>query len=285
MRTSYATTVDLDSARLAKDLEHSTTFKFSEAYSNYLIGGPWKSVMLWAAGGDEGDGLINNYQYGHGSTFTDYGRQLPYLQELISTVANPARLHFVRLAVISDLVIMPHRDYIELAEIPDDDRIAHRMHIPLATNDECYFSEYNTVYRMRAGEVWYFDAAQIHSAASFSNEPRTHLIFDFIEKPDAGPILSISTDDATDGIPADRTVPRPRLSADERAMLSDLAGVLTMDTFNEVFGIVIKTHFRRDGGEDFAWETMAALARASADPAVLPHTQKLRRYFTLARPA
>jgi hypothetical protein len=287
MRTRYAATVPLDNARLTKDLEHSSTFRYSEAYSNYLVGGPWKSCMLWATGGDSGDGLLTNYQYDRSAMFTDYGRQLPYLQELITSTANPARLNFVRLAVFAKSVIVPHRDFLELGEIPDDARSSHRLHLPLATNDECFFSEGNTVYRMRAGEVWHFDATQIHAVASFAEEPRVHLIFDFVEKPELGPLLAIEDvrRGEGEGIPVDRRVSRPPLPEADRAHLQRLADVLTMDTFNEVFSILIKKHFRYDGGDDFAWDTMTALAGDCADPAVLPHTLELRRYYTLERSA
>ncbi|GAA2987928.1 aspartyl/asparaginyl beta-hydroxylase domain-containing protein [Streptosporangium longisporum] len=284
MRTQYVNTLTLDEARLAKDLEQALTFKFSEAYSNYLIGGPWKSAMLWATGGDEGDGLLTNYHYDQRSTFTEYGRQLPYIQEIITSVANTARLNFVRLAVFSKSVIVPHRDYIELAEIPEDSRSAHRLHIPLATHEDCYFSEDNVVYRMRAGEVWHFDASQIHSVASFSGEPRIHLIFDFADRPQDGPILAVP-DEGNGTIDASRVVHRPPLPDAERSSLKRLSQVLTMDTFNEVFGIVVKTHFRRDGGAGFVWDTMIGLARDSADPAVLTHATELRQYFTLDRPS
>ncbi|MFF0737886.1 aspartyl/asparaginyl beta-hydroxylase domain-containing protein [Streptomyces chartreusis] len=284
MRTQYVSTIPLDGPRLAKDLEQSSTFRYSEAYSNYLIGGPWKSAVLWSAGGDSGDGLLTNYAYDQEFAFTEYGKQLPYLQELITTVADLSRLNFVRLAVFSKSVIVPHRDFLELGEIPDDARSAHRLHIPLVTNDECFFSEDNTVYRMRTGEVWYFDAAQVHSVASFSSEPRIHLIFDFVERPGAGPLVTL--DDRREeggGIPADRTVRRPPLPNADRTNLLRLADVLTMDNFGEIFSIVVKTHFRYDGGEQFAWDTMTAIARGSKDPAVLEHTLELRQYFTLER--
>ncbi|MFD5843275.1 aspartyl/asparaginyl beta-hydroxylase domain-containing protein [Streptomyces chartreusis] len=284
MRTQYVSTIPLDGPRLAKDLEQSSTFRYSEAYSNYLIGGPWKSAVLWSAGGDSGDGLLTNYAYDQEFAFTEYGKQLPYLQELITTVADLSRLNFVRLAVFSKSVIVPHRDFLELGEIPDDARSAHRLHIPLVTNDECFFSEDNTVYRMRTGEVWYFDAAQVHSVASFSSEPRIHLIFDFVERPGAGPLVTL--DDRREeggGIPADRTVRRAPLPNADRTNLLRLADVLTMDNFGEIFSIVVKTHFRYDGGEQFAWDTMTAIARGSKDPAVLEHTLELRQYFTLER--
>ena len=284
MRTRYVATIPLDEERLAKDLAHSATFRFSEAYSDYLIGGPWKSVTLWATGGDSGDGVLTNYDYGRTATFTDHGRQLPYLQEIITSTADLNRLNFVRLAVISNSVILPHRDFLELGEIPEESRSAHRLHIPLVTHDQCFFSEDNVVYRMGAGEVWFFDAYQMHSVASLSNVSRTHLIFDFVDRAGDGPLVTVDTGD-DGGIPADRTVVRAPLPDEDRAELLRLANVLTMDTFWEVFAILIKKHFRYDGGDDFVWQTMMAIARASKDPAVLPHTLELHRYYTLERSA
>jgi hypothetical protein len=153
----------------------------------------------------------------------------------------------------------------------------------LATNDKCFFSDANTVYQMQAGDVWFLDAAQIHSVASFSKEPRIHLIFDFIDTGDTAPLLKL--DDAGVDMPADRVVARPPLPDPDRAALRRLADVLTMDTYYEVFAIVIKKYFRFDAGEAFVWDTMTELARACPDPAVLPHTLDRRRYYTLERSA
>jgi hypothetical protein len=284
MRTRYVTTIPLDAARLEKDLQHSASFRYSEAYSDYLIGGPWKNATLWARGGDAGDGVLTNYAYDRASTFTEYGQQLPYLQELISSTVDTTRLNFVRLARISNSVIVPHRDFLELGDIPEDARSAHRLHIPLVTHDDCFFSEDNTVYRMRAGEVWFFDASRIHSVASLRNAERIHLIFDFFDAGD-GPLVTVDDEGYGEGVPADWTVARPPLSDTDRANLHRLSDVLTMDTFGEVFSIIIKNHFRFDGGDDFPWKAMTAIARACNDPAVLPHTLELYRYYTLERSA
>jgi hypothetical protein len=285
MRTRYVSTVALDAARLAKDLEHSASFRYSEAYSDYLIGGPWKSATLWARGGDAGDGVLTSYAYDRAATFTEHGEQLPYLQELITNTVDTTRLNFVRLARISDSVIVPHRDFLELGEIPEDARSAHRLHIPLVTHEDCYFSEDNTVYRMRQGEIWFFDASRIHAVASLTNVERIHLIFDFFDADRGGPLVTVEDDGYGDGVPADRAVARPPLSDSDRANLLRLADVLTMDTFGEIFSIIIKKHFRYDGGDDFVWNTMTAAARACEDPAVLPHTLELHRYYTLERSA
>lgn len=286
MRTHYVGSVSLDSARLAKDLDRCRSFQWSEAYSDYVFGGSWKSCMLWAPGGDSGDGVVANYAYDRASAVTGHGEQLPYLRELIESTADLTRLNFVRLALVSNSVIIPHRDLLELSELPDDVRNAHRMHIPLATNENCFFSEDNVVYRMRQGEVWFLDASRIHSVAVLSGEQRIHLMLDFVDMPGDGPLATVEgAAREQDGVPADRIVARPPLPDGDRADLLRLADVLSVDTFDEVFSIVIKKHFRYDGGDDFVWNTMTALARASRDPAVLPHTTELLKHYTLERSA
>jgi hypothetical protein len=229
--------------------------------------------------------VVTNYAYDRPSGVTEHGRQLPYLHELITGVADLSRLNFVRLALVSNSVIIPHRDLLELSELPDASRNAHRLHIPLVTNDNCFFGEDNLVYRMRRGEVWFLDASQIHTVAVLSEVARIHLMLDFVDVPGDGPLTTVEGGGEDAGIPPDKIVQRPALRDDERADLMRLSTVLSMDTFDEIFSIVIKKHFRRDGGDDFIWSTMTALARASADPAVLPHTDQLRKHYTLERSA
>ncbi|MGW4393650.1 aspartyl/asparaginyl beta-hydroxylase domain-containing protein [Amycolatopsis nivea] len=283
MRTQFVAELALDEERLAADLEHARSLRYSEAYSNFLIGGPWKSCVLWARGGGEGDGVMTNYDHDDEPSVTASGRELPYLQEIIAKVADLGRLSMARLAVFAESVIVPHRDYLELGEIPEDARPAHRVHIPLATHEECYFSEDNVVYRMRKGEVWFFDASRLHSVASFVEQPRAHLILDLVDQPAPGPLVKVGDAPGAGGIPEANAVSRPPLSDSEREALARLADVLTVDNLREVFSIVIRKHFRRDGGEDFAWTTMTALAEACADPGVLPKVEELRQYFVLQR--
>jgi len=285
MRTHYVASIPLDRDRLSKELELTASFHWSEAYSEYLFGGPWKSFMLWACGGDAGDGIMTNYAYDQPSSMTGYGQQLPYMQELITTTVDLTRLQFVRLAKVANSVILPHRDLLEFTELPEDAKVAHRVHIPLATNADCFFSEGNTIYRMREGEIWYLDATQMHSVAALSHEPRFHLIFDFVDKPGAAPLVTVPDEGEGAGIPASRTVARPPLPDADRADLLRLADVVTMDNFSEVFSIVIKKHYRFDGGDNFVWNTMTTIARDSKDSAVLPHILELHRYYTLERSA
>src|SRR6185436_5845976 len=50
MRTHYVGDVSLDPARLDADIDRARTLAWSEAYSDYVFGGSWKSLMLWAPG-------------------------------------------------------------------------------------------------------------------------------------------------------------------------------------------------------------------------------------------
>ncbi|MEV1143563.1 aspartyl/asparaginyl beta-hydroxylase domain-containing protein [Micromonospora sp. NPDC049799] len=285
MRTHYVADTWLDDSRLAKDLAQTDSIPWSEAYSDYVFGGAWKSCMLWARGGSAGDGVVTNYDHDRPAAFTEFADQLPYLRELIESVADLDRLNFVRLAKVQNSVIIPHRDLLELSELADETRNAHRMHIPLATNEDCFFNEGDTVYRMRKGEVWFLDASEIHSVAVLSSEERVHLMFDFVDVPSTKSLITVEGAGPEAGIPADRTVKRPPLTDADRAGLMRLADVLTVETVNEIFSIVIKKHFRYDGGENFVWGTMIDIARAAADPAALPHVEELRRHYTLERSA
>jgi len=285
MRTQYVADTPLDDARLAKDLEQSELFPWSEAHSDYVSDGAYKSCMLWTRGGQVGDGVVTTYDHRQPSAFTEYANQLPYLRELISTVVDLERLNFVRLAKVQNSVIIPHRDLLELSDIPDDARSVHRVHIPLVTNENCFFNEGNTVFQMRRGEIWFLDASQIHSAAVLSTEKRIHMMLDFVDTPSEKPLVKIEGRSADVGIPEDRKVKRPPLTDADHAGLRQLAGVITMETVDEIFSIVIKKHYRYDGGDDFVWTTMTDIARDSGDPEVRRHIEELRRYFTVERSA
>jgi hypothetical protein len=110
-------------------------------------------------------------------------------------------------------------------------------------------------------------------------------MLDFVDRPSSKPLITIDGEREDAGIPADRTVKRPPLTDAGYANLLRLADVLTMDTFSEIFSIVMKTNLRYDGGEDFVWNTIVAIARASQDAAMLRHATELRRHYTLERSA
>lgn len=285
VQTQLVGRLDLDTDAVEAELAHAATkFAFSEAYSDYLCGGPWKSAMLWASGGATGTGLVTDYDHASRSAVTEFGERLPYLRQLVETNFNLANLNFARLAVMSNSVTVPHRDLLELNDIPEDTRTAHRVHVPLVTSGDAYFTQDNVVYRMRAGEVWFFDASRVHGAAALSPATRTHLIMDFSNAGGDGDLTRFPLR-PTGTVPADRIVRRPELSDAERKDLLGLAAVIDPDNYRDVFSIVIRKHYRSDGGDNFVWDTLDEIGRQSQNEDVRAKIQELHRFFLMERSA
>jgi hypothetical protein len=276
MRTHRVTTLELDRARLQPEIERAWDFRYSEAYSDYLCGGPWKSCMLWTAGGEAGDGFITNYDAALSGAKTPSAQQMSYLWSEVERHFDLRYLRFARLALISNSVIIPHKDLLEYG------KLLHRVHLPLVTNDRCFFSEANVVYRMRFGEVWFFDAATMHSAASFSDERRLHLILDFADVPQTDKFVR-HPGPAVQEIAADSIKQRPPLTAEERKDLMALARLVDAGNFRDVFSIVIRKHYERDGGDNFVWNTMMKIADANQDPEVERRVREMYQYFMVER--
>lgn len=284
MRTQRVGRLDLDEHALGEELRRSHDFLYSDAYSEYLCGGPWRSCMLWSVGGARGDGLVTNYDHQERTRKTPYGEQMPHLAAVVERSFNLEHLRFARLAVISNSVIIPHRDLLELDDVPAHARNAHRIHVPLVTSEHCYFSEDDTVYRMKFGEVWFFDSSVMHSAASFSPDWRVHLMLDFSDVTRGDELLRFPLGDGP-GIPRDSICERPALGDEEHAQLMALARIVDVDNLRDVFGIVIKKHYRRDGGPDFVWRTMREIAGRSRNSAVMSKIDELYGYFMVKRSA
>lgn len=284
MRTYRIGKINIDRDALSYDIERIARFEFSEAYSDYVCGGPWKSCMLWTLSGDAGDGIVTHYDHRRQSAPTKYAEQLPYLSGLIRRLFDLEYLTFARLAIISNSVIIPHKDLLELSSVPSQARNTHRVHVPLVTNEQCYFSEGEIVYRMRCGEVWFFDSSNVHSAASFSNQKRLHLLLDFMDHKDPRKLVKFATD-GPEEIPQDAICKRPEMSMEDRDALMGLARIIDMDNYRDVLSILIKKHYRATGGDGFIWDTALKIARDSRKPEVKAQLGQLHRYFLLEREA
>lgn len=284
MKTQRVGYVDLDVDRIAQEISLTADFAYSDAYSEYVCGGPWSSCMLWAAGGENGTGLVTEYDFDQMPSKTKYGAQLPYLTSLVEQHFHLETLTFARLAAISDSVIIPHRDLMELQDVPEQSRNVHRIHIPLVTNRNCFFMENDTVYRMHPGEIWFFDAASWHSAASLSPEKRYHLVMDFREVKNADEILKFAPDGAP-GIPVDRVVRRVPMPGEEKARLLQLASLINEYNYRDIFSLIIKSHYLHDGGKGFIWRTFLDIVDASGRKDVRDLVADLHRYFLIERTA
>lgn len=280
MRTQLLGRLDLDQERLSKDLERSLDLHYSEPYMEFNFGRPWKSVMLWAPGGGVGDDIIAHYDITKPSGVTAHGEYLPYISEIIQDNFVTENVTFARLAVVSDMVMVPHRDYVELSGDAHQ-RAAHRLHVCLATSEDCVFTDEDVVYQMKAGEVWFLDASRLHGAGVISPARRVHLILDLADV-DTGQLLAF---DATPsgGIPEASIRQRPPLSDQEREAVLSLASIVDLDNLSEIFALVVKKDYRAYGGPDFVWSTMREVARLSGNPEIVAKIASWHKHCVLER--
>lgn len=277
MRTQRIAQLELEAERLALDLGLLPALELSTAYSHYICGGPWLSCMLWTIDGAAGDGELIHYQGAARPDWTPHAQRLPAVRRLIEHNFHLGKLKFARLAILlPGSVIIPHRDLLEL------DTPLHRLHVPLATDENSLFTERNIVYRMRRGEVWFMDASDVHSVACFSAQNRVHLILDFGDDAAVGEIMSIPHE-AGDGIPSDCVVERPAIKPSERQALQGLSQILNERNYLKVVELVIHQHYRSNGGPNFVWSTLLDIAGSAPNQAAAELVREAHRYFLLER--
>ena len=98
----------------------------------------------------------------------------PNIKNLLSYLQCPLKaVRLMRLKAGAE--IKPHRDHelsIEFGEA--------RLHLPIHTSDSVRFYVNKKIIPMRAGELWYFNADQIHEVYNDGNEDRINLVIDCV---------------------------------------------------------------------------------------------------------
>ncbi|SEF24642.1 L-proline 3-hydroxylase, C-terminal [Amycolatopsis pretoriensis] len=282
MQTRLLGTFEIDHQKLSQDLDVISHFDFDEPYIEFSCGYPWKSAMVWTSGGVLGDGVLSRYDNRQPCLPTANGRKLAYVREIIQNFFVVEHLLFARVVVMSNNVLVPHRDFLELEDKSKDEKVAHRLQVPLATSEDALFMEENVIYRMRVGEVWSLDATRLHSAAALTDHKRVHLILDFADTGKETRLVKFG-EDRSAGIPDTNLAKRPALSAGDRDAILGMSKVIDMDNFKDILGIIIKKHYRNDAGEGFVWETMREISRLSGDPEIEAHANNLYEHYVLSR--
>jgi putative nonproteinogenic amino acid hydroxylase len=243
MNSRILTTLPIDDALLARDLEEIARFPIREEYSEYSFGA-WRSFVLANGSGDHEDMRFRTFP--GACSFTQLGERVPYLRELITRHFRPDGLKWVRLFTVQDGLLVSHRDFIEF------NHSFWRVHVPLKTDLTCLHSEENDVFHMRRGEVWFLDATTIHSACSLSGFQRVSLCLDF--EADALPLEQVLRPGALP--PADPfMISRPPLDARQHEALRGLRGLADKANFRQLIRLLGAVHFYRQAhaGAMFDW--------------------------------
>lgn len=100
--------------------------------------------------------------------------QCPEIQNLFTQLQCPIKAaRLMRLKAGAE--IKPHRDH-ELSIEFDE----ARLHVPVHTSDAVSFLVDKKIIPMRAGELWYFNADQVHEVYNRGSEDRINLVIDCV---------------------------------------------------------------------------------------------------------
>jgi len=266
-------TLDIDPLLLQKDLKKALNFQFNATYSEF-ISGTLGSCALWNKSGLSDETLVSHYD--GCSKKTPYAKQLSYICSFVEKNFNIDELKLARILNIKyNSVLIPHVDFLET------EREFYRFHIPLQTDEQCFNSEESTVYQMKVGEVWYINASRAHSAASFSNQDRLHLVLDFDSLQPIESITKFSLE--AQGIPLQNTIQREKITEETNKTIESFASIINNYNFNDIFTILIKLHFTKEVSANDVFTFLFEIVNKSKNTSLIEKTKDMYLYYMKER--
>jgi hypothetical protein len=120
----------------------------------------------------------NPFQYITLSRWEDWKPLLMPIMEKVVSHYNYQKGCFPRVMFAnlpSKCIIAPHTDGDEKGSIP------HKIHIPLVTNDRCYFFIEEKRHFLEQGVAYEVNNSKKHGVANGGNSDRIHLIFEYLD--------------------------------------------------------------------------------------------------------
>ena len=267
LRSACITTVNVDIEAVRTDLAVADGLVAPrDTYSEFSFG-RWYSHVLANATGDESDDEFRP-QPGP-AVITSLGQALPGIFGLIEDTFYLDQLRWARLIVQTDGLLIPHVDFVEF------ERPTTRLQIPLRTTAAALHSEEEAVMHLRAGEVWFLDAAVPHAAYSPPGPPRIALCLDFdIPRTDITSCLRRPPQPVW----APEIVDRPRIDQEQIAALIELGAILDQDTIREVLRLMGMVHFRRQTHAAACFNWLVSAAERSKNESLIQRTRGFRTY-------
>lgn len=167
IRFSYTYDKDKLSTELKDVLQQDWSLHFNSKDFN----GDWRSISLRSATGKSNDIYA---QANVGYKDTPVLEMMPYVRGILdSWQCEKEAVRLLSLAPGSE--IKPHKDM--GCGYRDGN---FRIHIPIITNPDVYFTVEDETLHLQAGECWYMDFSLTHSIVNHGNTARVHLIMDCI---------------------------------------------------------------------------------------------------------
>jgi hypothetical protein len=112
---------------------------------------------------------------------SDFSKPTPIYNEFIASLINEIlqEVPDLKLSRIRIAVLKPHPESEAYWHKDSDGAQVFRLHIPIETNDQCFFDYQNERHHLKAdGSLYLIDVGKIHRAVNNSSEDRFHIIAD-----------------------------------------------------------------------------------------------------------
>ncbi|WP_250399196.1 aspartyl/asparaginyl beta-hydroxylase domain-containing protein [Streptomyces cellostaticus] len=279
MRSHILGRIELDQERLRKDLDYLAAVPTVEEEYDEFSNGFWKNIPLYNASGGSEDQLYRDLE-GAPARPTRHAERVPYLHEIITTVYDQDRLQMARTRNLKNAVVIPHRDFVELDRQVD---LYFRTFMVLEDSPLAFHSDDDTVIHMRPGEIWFLDAAAVHSAVNFSDISRQSLCVDLafnasFDEKEAFADASVYAPGETPELPD-----RKPFTGEHAERIRSLAGVIERENFRDVLFLLSKVHFTYDvhPGETYDW--LIAISKKAGDDKMVEKAERIRDFAIGAR--
>lgn len=157
--------------KLCAELEDVLKEEWPLHFNARDFNGDWRSISLRSVSGESND----IYAHSNGTySNTPVLSKMPYVMEILD--AWQCEKEAVRLlALAPGSVIKPHKD--PGCAYHDG---SFRIHIPIITNPDVYFTIDDDKLQLKAGECWYMNFSATHSIVNLGASSRVHLVMDGI---------------------------------------------------------------------------------------------------------
>lgn len=279
MRSHILGRIELDQERLAEDLEYLATVPTVEEEYDEFSNGFWKNIPLYNASGGSEDRLYRDLQ-GSPAQPTKHAERVPYLDEIITTVYNAERLQMARTRNLKNAIVIPHRDFVELDRELDQ---YFRTFMVLEDSPLAFHSDDDTVIHMRPGEIWFLDAAAVHSAVNFGEFSRQALCVDLafdgaFDEKEAFADATVFAPSLTPDIPE-----RKPFTKEREAGILALSGVIGRENFRDILFLLSKVHYTYDVHPSETFEWLVAVSKGAGDDKMVEKAERIRDFAIGAR--
>ncbi|GAA4894961.1 aspartyl/asparaginyl beta-hydroxylase domain-containing protein [Streptomyces coeruleoprunus] len=279
MRSHILGRIELDQDRLKQDLDYLATVPTVEEEYNEFSNGFWKNIPLYNATGGSEDRLYRDLD-GAAAQPTGHAAHVPYLNEIITTVYNVDRLQMARTRNLKNAIVIPHRDFVELDREVD---LYFRTFMVLEDSPLAFHSDDDTVIHMRPGEIWFLDAAAVHSAVNFSDFSRQSLCVDLafdgdFDEKEAFADATVYAPGGTPDIPH-----RKPFTAEHRERILSLANVIERENFRDVLFLLAKLHFTYDVHPADTYDWLIGISKRAGDDKMVEKAEQIKGFAIGAR--